>query len=523
MPYINSGERSRINRFRIGVDLSSLAPTDNILIGRHGMSSRDDRETELVNDMVQCNERDAICAPMDSSDGKRMGAAWIPEALGTVRGARYLAVVDSLEADIASGRMQAGARLLPQRDMAASLGLSVGTIAKAFAEATRRGLISAEVGRGTFVTARPAAGPDQWSGPVDLTLNVSPPVGECAMVAQAIAAATSENHLTELLRYLPHPGLAAHRGAVSQWLETQGIDAPSDRIVMCNGAQHAIAVALAVAARPGDVVLTESVTYAGIAALAEIAGYRLHGVDIDAEGVLPEALDAAFRTTGGRIFYGMSRLQTPTGATMTGNRREEIAAILRSHDALIIEDDVYSFLHPEMPSPFTGLLPRRTFHVSSFAKCAGPGMRIGALVLPDWALDRAKLALRASGWMANPIMAAVVAQMIADGSMAELATRKRSAANERWTLASNVLGPRYVPAGPAAFHLWLPTSSPVVELITAAAMRGVVLASPTTVAGDAPPAGIRLCLGAPAKIIDLEIALRIIAAVLDGSSQHYHV
>jgi DNA-binding transcriptional MocR family regulator len=460
---------------------------------------------------------------MDNSGGKRMSAAWMPDAIGAVKGARYLAVVDALEADIASGRMQAGARLLPQRDMATSLGLSVGTIAKAFAEATRRGLISAEVGRGTFVTARPVPGEDPWSGPIDLTLNVSPPTGESALVAQAIAAATSESDLNELLRYLPHPGLAAHRRAVSQWLETQGIAASSDRIVLCNGAQHAIAVALAVAARPGDIVLTEAVTYAGIAALSEIAGYRLHGVEIDAEGVRPDALDAAFRATGARVFYGMSRLQTPTGATMTGSRREEIAAILSDHDALIVEDDVYSFLHPEMPSPLTGLLPRRAFHVSSFAKCAGPGLRIGALVLPDWALDRAKVALRASGWMANPIMAAVATQMVTDGSMSELASRKRAAADERWALAGKILGARHMPAGPAAFHLWLPMSSPVVELITAAAMRGVVLASPTIVAGDAPPAGIRLCLGAPAKITDLEFALRIIAAVLDGSSQHYHV
>jgi DNA-binding transcriptional MocR family regulator len=479
--------------------------------------------------MVQCDialfqpRGIVIGTTMDSPEAKRVSADWIPSALASSKGVRYLAVVDALEADITSGRVQPGARLLPQREMATSLGLSVGTIAKALAEATRRGLISAEVGRGTFVIDRPPTERDQWSGPIDLTLNVSPPVGEAELVAQALAAIATQTDLSELLCYLPHLGLGSHRSAAARWLSSQGIDAPVERIALCNGAQHAISIALAIAARPGDVVLVEAVTYAGISALADIAGYKLRGVGMDEEGVRPDALEAAFKATGAKVFYGMPRLQTPTGATMSTGRREKIAQILRKHDAFLIEDDIYSFLNPEGPLPLSCLLPKHAFHVSSFAKCAGPGLRIGALVMPDWATDRAKMALRAEGWMANPIMAAVVTRMIIDGSMADLASRKRGAARERWTLARNILGDRYVSTGTPAFHLWLPISSPAVELITAAAMRGVVLASPTTAPGDEPPAGVRLCMGAPEKIADLETALRIISAALEGTTRHHQI
>jgi DNA-binding transcriptional MocR family regulator len=144
--------------------------------------------------MVQCdvallwNHGIAIGTAMESAASKRLGSGWAPTTLGAAKGARYLAVVDALEADITAGRMQPGGRLLPQRDMATSLGLSVGTIAKAFAEATRRGLISAEVGRGTFVIDRSHTTQDAWAGPIDLTLNVSPPVGEAELVSQALAA-----------------------------------------------------------------------------------------------------------------------------------------------------------------------------------------------------------------------------------------------------------------------------------------------------------------------------------------------
>src|ERR1700744_5920833 len=82
-----------------------------------------------------------------------LSSEWIP-TLGTSDGPRYLALVQSLENDVETGVLKPGTRLLPQRDMANQLGLSVGTVSRAYAEAEARGLISGEVGRGTFVQRR---------------------------------------------------------------------------------------------------------------------------------------------------------------------------------------------------------------------------------------------------------------------------------------------------------------------------------------------------------------------------------
>src|SRR5260370_198276 len=100
---------------------------------------------------------------------------WVP-ALASFPGPRYLAFVSALEADLAAGRVKPGMRLLPQRDMAQRLDLSVGTISKAYAEAEQRGLISGEVGRGTFVQrrrseARCLAPPEPT---INLALNLPP-------------------------------------------------------------------------------------------------------------------------------------------------------------------------------------------------------------------------------------------------------------------------------------------------------------------------------------------------------------
>ncbi len=65
-------------------------------------------------------------------------------------------------------------------------------------------------------------------------------------------------------------------------------------------------------AAPSDIVLTEGFTYSGMVALSAQNGYRLHGVDGDADGLLPDALDALSPRPARRSLYAMPSLQTPT-------------------------------------------------------------------------------------------------------------------------------------------------------------------------------------------------------------------
>src|SRR5262245_61654262 len=98
---------------------------------------------------------------------------WEPD-LARRKGPRYLAIADALAADIGSGRLAPGARLPTHRDLADRLDVTVGTVSRAYAEAVRRGLISGEVGRGTFVRGRgiPARAEEPApGGPIDLSLN----------------------------------------------------------------------------------------------------------------------------------------------------------------------------------------------------------------------------------------------------------------------------------------------------------------------------------------------------------------
>jgi DNA-binding transcriptional MocR family regulator len=445
---------------------------------------------------------------------------WIP-ALASLPGPRYLAFVAALEADIAGGRVKPGMRLLPQRDMAQRLDLSVGTISKAYAEAEQRGLISGEVGRGTFVQRRRpeprGLGPTEAT--INLALNVPPYTGEDEVISAVLAEIVADGEMNDLLGYLPHQGLPRHREAMAVWLGSLGVTVGADHLFITHGGQHALSIAIGMVAASGDTVLTESYTYSGMLALSAQSNYRLHGVATDASGLIPEQLDRAFSETKARVLYCMPTLQTPTGSVMPPARRQAIADIVRKHDAFLLEDDAYGYLlSPPLP-PVSRLIPERSFYIVSFAKCLAPGLRIAAMIAPEPFRDRSINALRATGWMAVPVMAEVVAKLIYNGGLARQAKLKRDKAALRDSMVRRILR-QWLPANPATpgFHIWLPLPAgrTLAALIAQAAQAGITLAPPGALRRmESESLGVRLCLGAPATEADLERALIEIRRILE--------
>lgn len=447
---------------------------------------------------------------------------WLPQSSDGA-GPRYLKIVAALEQDIARGTLLPGTRLLPHRDMAERLKLSVGTVSKAYDEAEKRGLISGEVGRGTFVLGTPpqakSANGDSQTRRLNLALNTPPATGEDVLIAQAMKSIAESPGLADLLRYLPHQGSERHRIIMAGWLAGQGIPATADSLFVTHGAQHAISLAASLIAPPGATVLAENLTYSGIRALANHQGYRLRGVQMDEHGLVPHHLDRAFTETGARVVYCMPTLQTPIGATMPAERREAIIEIVRKHDAFLIEDDAYGFLcDPPMP-PLSARMPERSFYVVSFAKCLAPGLRIGALVAPPAYRDRCINGLRSTGWMATPVMAEVVSQLIDSGRLEDQLRRKREAAARRHALAQHILGAHLpMKALTPAFHIWLqmPAGRTTASLIAQAAAAGITIATPDALQSFDPMSnGVRLCLGAPETDADVEFALQTVANILD--------
>ncbi len=304
---------------------------------------------------------------------------WIPttsESAGPV----YRQISDAIEADIASGRLRRGQQLPTHRALAQALGIDLTTVTRAYSDARHRGLIIARVGQGTFVsetTAR-ATADIPLAVKIDLSMNVPPQPIEAALdthIERGLASIHKRAGLSSFLNYQQPGGSEEDRHVVSTWLRSRMPDAPLDRIAVYPGSQSSIFNILLSFVSPGDVVLTESLTFPGVKAAAERLGVRLVGVAMDEQGVLPDALSKACEHHKPKAVYLVPTMHNPTTATMGPLRRNEVADVLRKAGTMLIEDDAYGALEPSLPL-MAELLPKQTFLTVSLSKCIAPALRV---------------------------------------------------------------------------------------------------------------------------------------------------
>ncbi|MEY4697289.1 MAG: hypothetical protein RIT14_1717 [Pseudomonadota bacterium] len=320
------------------------------------------------------------------------GTIWTPD-LAQFPGPKYLALSRALREAIRCGDLPEGAQLPTVRDLAWTLNVTPGTVSRAYALATQEGLLAATVGRGTFVAARlPRLGPQQplyverepqqLMGRVDLRAPQLPEVGQ----GLAFAAALAEIGPRIGADWVDYPSQRAEaplRAALCDWLDDRVLGPVSpDDIALAAGGQNAINLILLCCLR-GDrpVVLTEELSYPGFRHAARLARADVVGVETDAEGIIPDALEAACRRHGAQVLCVTTEAQNPTTARMSPERRQRVAEIARHFDLQVIEDDCYSLNESDWPS-LRALAPERVWHVGSFSKTVSAALRFGYIVCP---------------------------------------------------------------------------------------------------------------------------------------------
>ncbi|WP_206930103.1 aminotransferase class I/II-fold pyridoxal phosphate-dependent enzyme [Roseococcus thiosulfatophilus] len=436
---------------------------------------------------------------------------WTPRlAPGT--GLAHERLSAALAEDVTRGHLPVGARLPAHRELARELGLSVGTVTRAYATLQRRGLARSEHGRGMFVLAAPRRAPDR----LDFSVNLPAAILTPRMLSDMLSAAAAALDPALFASYSPPAGtpqdrqfLAAHLAAA------RGLRVDPGHLLITTSAQHAIFIALATA--PAGPVAVEALSYPQALTAARRLGRRLVPIALDAEGVCPDALEAALRAPDPpRALYLVPTLQNPTGAVMSAARRARIVALARRHDLILIEDDVYACLAPEAGPSLAELAPERVFHASSFSKSLAPGLRLGYLACPPTLVDPACDWLQSTTCMTSPHSCALMRHAVADGLLDSVATSIRAETARRHALAREVLGDAVFPTALPGLQVWLPM--PVArarDIVRRAGQRNIQIASPLAFMADpaAPEAGLRLCLG---NVTETELgpALEIIAGLV---------
>ncbi len=457
-------------------------------------------------------------------------AIWIPNLEGR-RGPKYLQIVETLAEDIASGRLSAGTRLPPHRELAYQLGISANTTSRAYAEGVKRALLRGETGRGTFVRSGDAALPEgeqgslhrERTGPIDLSRNLPLPGFAEPHIRLVLDDIASGKGLPALLDYQMDGDLAHHNTAGNAWLKSCGVDVQPNQVMTTMGGQHGLLCALMALMHPGELLLTEALTYTPVLAMAERLGLRTAAVAMDAEGVIPDDFKELCACARPKVFYLTPTLQAPTTVTLSETRRQAIAEIAQRHDVLLLEDDVFGPLKEGRPAPVENFAPEHTVYVTSLSKLVAPGLRTGFVSAPARLVPALRHAVNISVWMTPPVTLEIASRLIRDGTVVKLTELQRSAARRRQAMARSIFGHMVFAADPQGFHLWMPLPDDWwADAFRAQCARQGVLVSEgrsfALQARDAPEA-IRLCLSHELDEARLQTGLRTVANLLQLPSK----
>lgn len=450
------------------------------------------------------------------------------------RGDVATSLADALEQAIRSGRLAAGAQLPTHRDLSKRIGVAVSTVSRAYAEATRRGLIGGTAGRGTFVLDPPGRGDGassreglrplerlylplmQRADAINCSLNEPLPNGTGELLRSALTAVAAKVDLDDLAHYQPPQGRLDHRQAGALWLRGLGVEASPEDIYVVSGGQTALLTIFLGLARPGDTVLTEELTWPGAISVARLTGIRLAPVAMDDEGMLPAAFDAACRDHAPRFVYTMPTLHNPTTATASAGRRREILAIAREHGVLIVEDDAYGFLIEPRATAYCQLDRDMTVYLTSLSKSIAPSLRTGFMAVPTRLHRAMRSAMRATTTMISPILLDLTREMILSGAGEQAARAQIGATRRRQALAASIFGAES-PA-PTSLHYWLklPPGTHNAAFVADALANGVAVTpgDAFTVVPGTDAGGVRVCLGAEPDVARLETALTILGRLL---------
>jgi len=432
---------------------------------------------------------------------------------------------------ILAGRLRAGDRLPPSRELAKALAVSRMTVIVGYERLAGEGLVTSRLGAGTFVSELVGS---HESLP---TRHRSRGVLRPRAVWNSIPLATAFDHPAEFdfrtgipdASLFPHrtwrrlvaralrsreiaAGAYGHpaghhglRAAIARHFAiSRGVRASADDITITAGTQQALDVLARTLLAPGEKIAVEDPSYGPPNRLFQALGLRVIGIPVDRSGLVVDALPRDVRAV-----YVTPSHQYPLGVAMTPLRRQALLTWADRNNAAIIEDDYDSeFKFAERPLDSLQALDTkgRVIYVGSFSKTLLPALRLGFLIAPQSlqsALHKAKFV---SDWHTPTLAQAALAHLIEEGEFARHIRKANKVYRERHEMLANAITRDFndhlelIPSS-TGLHLAALARAASVEQLTAVFRRamdvGVVFQRLSVFAvGDSALAGVVLGYGA---------------------------
>jgi GntR family transcriptional regulator / MocR family aminotransferase len=370
-------------------------------------------------------------------------------------------MVEALRSAVRAGRIAGGTKLPPSRELARELGVSRSVVVLAYEQLEAEGYLEGRVGSGTFIiegaaaetqaASQPAGEPPSrgrsfyrmWSGGDVIDFDGASSSAEldrfpreewsrCLLLAargRAGAASGERGEAPSGYGFGEVSGDGALRRAIADYLfRMKGLRCSEDELIVTAGSSQAAVLLGAYLRDEYSEVQVEDPTYPPLRAIFKRQGLRIRPIAVDASGLVPEAVD-------GRLpLLATPAHHYPTGALLPADRREAIAARLRSGGGLAIEDDYDGELRLRgMPiRPLRSIAPEQVVLMGSFSKVMFPGLRLGYLAVPRRLRERLLGLKWGLALWADGLQQAALARYIDEGRLDRRVRRiKRESARKR--------------------------------------------------------------------------------------------
>lgn len=306
------------------------------------------------------------------------------------RGPLYVLLAARMRALIDDGELPPGARLPPDRVLASALAVGRSTVVAAYEQLAVEGRIVRRQGSGTRV-AGAATAPRRATTEAPAFLHLLEPKDGVIMLACAAPDSPPAELVEAYARTLPqladtagdigyHPiGHLRLRRAIADRYTRRGVPTSSEQVLVTTGGQQALSLLARALLRPGDRVLVETPTYAGVLEAFREEGAVLRGLPVGLSGFADAV--AEHRPV---VAYVIASFHNPTGAVLPALRRQRLAETAPAAGVVLIDDEALTDLGfpGESTPPPLAAYHDEVITVGSLSKVVWGGLRIGWVRAP---------------------------------------------------------------------------------------------------------------------------------------------
>ena len=258
-------------------------------------------------------------------------------------------------------------------------------------------------------------------GMVSLAGGIPAPESFPMEIMRELTAKVIDKYGSMAFQYDPTEGFGPLREILADYLEQKGIKSSKEEILVASGSQGVLDAIGKVLISKGDKVAVEAPTYLG--ALQAFTPYEpvYERLDTDDDGLIPESLEGVLDRNRIKFIYLVPTFQNPTGRTIPLERRKDIAAIVKKHNALLIEDDPYGSLRyrGQTVPTIKSLAPDNVVYISTLSKVFAPGLRIGFCAAPEQIRKWLVIVKQGTDLHSSTFNQALAAEYIASGYLTE--------------------------------------------------------------------------------------------------------